>query len=162
MNMMSPLSRLDAINMDNPYKDLMERMREARDEEDRDSRESEGIPPGGPPPDRPPGPPSQHPPFSILSPQMLNMMDRMKGGGGGGLPPRPHSPSRDEDTSPMNLSSERDDKPWVSEGSIPQSPSPGSTELTSPSNPQTSPNGGGDYSPHPADHHRRSSSPPHP
>ena len=103
----------------------MERMREARDEEDRDSRESEGLPAAGPLSHHPHSG-NAPPPFSILSPQMLNMMDRMKAD----LPPRPHSvgdgrQSNGEgertsgdggDTSPMNLSSEREDKQRASEG----------------------------------------------
>lgn len=61
-------------------------MKEARDEEEREGREGEG---------------NTHPPFNILSPHMLNMMERMKGEG---------------ETSPMNLSSERDEKPRISDG----------------------------------------------
>lgn len=65
----------------------MERMKEAREEEEREEREGEGGPP-----------------FHILPPHMLNLMERMKG------------EEREETTSPMNLSSEREDKVRPSEG----------------------------------------------
>jgi hypothetical protein len=68
----------------------MERMKEAREEEEREEREGEGGEGG--------------PPFHILPPHMLNLMERMKG------------EEREETTSPMNLSSEREDKIRASEG----------------------------------------------
>ena len=108
MNMVSPLSRLDggiSLADNNPYKDLMDRMKEARDDEEREEREGEGggrrLESGGSGP---------HPPFNILSPHMLNMMDRMKERGGGEA----------EDNSPMNLTSsgsgDKEDKSRPSEG----------------------------------------------
>ena len=91
-------------------------MREAREDEeggeDRGGREEVG---GGPGDLRPVSVGGGHPPppFNILSPHMLNMMDRMRsgegrGGGGGG--------GREEATSPMNLSSEKEEKPRTSDG----------------------------------------------
>ena len=70
----------------------MDRMREAREDEEGEERGGRDEV-GGPPP-----------PFNILSPHMLNMMDRIRGEGGR------------EATSPMNLSSEKEEKPRVSEG----------------------------------------------
>ena len=116
LNMMSPLSHLpEGLPMDNPYKNLMDRMKEARDDEDsRDTRDSEGDREHRKEP--PPIPPEMRKdlgpmPFSILNPDMLNMMERIKAERGEREP-------RDEqrESSPMNLSSERDDPKRMSEG----------------------------------------------
>merc|ERR1719400_1689144 len=76
MNMMSSLHHLPEgmrdMPMDNPYKNLMERMKEVRDDEDsRDTREGEEN-------DRPKPKDLGPMPFSILPPHMLNMMERIK------------------------------------------------------------------------------------
>ena len=95
----------------------MDRMKEVRDDEDsRDTRDSEG--------DREhrkelgPIPPEMRKdlgpmPFSILPPHMLNMMERIKAEGG-----EREQRDREEqrESSPMNLSSERDDPKRMSEG----------------------------------------------
>ena len=118
LNMMSPLSHLpEGLPMDNPYKNLMDRMKEVRDDEDsRDTRDSEG--------DREhrkelgPIPPEMRKdlgpmPFSILPPHMLNMMERIKAEGG---EKEPRDREEQRESSPMNLSSERDDPKRMSEG----------------------------------------------
>lgn len=143
LNMMSPLSHLpEGLPMDNPYKNLMDRMKEVRDDEDsRDTRDSEGdkehrkeLGPIPPEMRKDLGPM----PFSILPPHMLNMMERIKAEGG----EREHRDREEQrESSPMNLSSERDDPKRMSEGSFPHSPSPSSGEMTSPSNCQNSPTG---------------------
>jgi len=151
MNMMSPMNHMpESMPMDNPYKNLMDRIKEVREDEDsRDTRD-----PGGHPEDRdihrakdPGVSPSEKKkdlgpmPFSILPPHMLNMMERIKCENVG-------KDSRDDreleqrESSPMNLSSEREDNKRGSEGSFPQSPSPSSGEMTSPSNCQNSPSSG--------------------
>ena len=81
--MMSPLSRLpEGISVDNPYKDLMDRMKEVDDSNSGDTRDTR--PPGGERGEReeergvdPTSRPAM-PPFSILPPHMLNMMERIK------------------------------------------------------------------------------------
>ena len=140
MSMMSPLSHLPEgmrdIPLDNPYKNLMDRMKEVRDDEDsRDTREGdENL-------DRPKPKDLGPMPFSILPPHMLNMMERIKSEGEREAMER----ERGEACSPMNLSSEReaDHKARNSEGSFAQSPSPGSGDIDSPS--QASPPRWGEY-----------------
>jgi len=113
INMMSPLSRLpEGMTMENPYTDLMERMKVADERSDeRSGRPEEGVDPTtrGP-----------MPPFSILPPHMLNMMERIK------------SDEGNREGEAINLTGERERQKGMSEGSIPQSPSPSSGEMTSP------------------------------
>ena len=95
--MMSGISNLhEGISQLDPYKSLMERMKDEERSEPKDTEEKET----GPRKDLGPMP------FSILPPHMLNMMERMKSEGG----------EREErESSPINLSSERDEK-RMSEG----------------------------------------------
>merc|ERR1719150_3025548 len=126
LNMMSGISNLhEGISQLDPYKSLMERMKDEERSEPKDAEEKET----GPRKDLGPMP------FSILPPHMLNMMERMKSEGG----------EREErESSPINLSSEREEK-RMSEGSFAHSLSPGSTDLTtSPSNCPNSPPGARD------------------
>jgi len=130
MNMMSSLHHLPEgmrdMPMDNPYKNLMERMKEVRDDEDsRDTREGEEN-------DRPKPKDLGPMPFSILPPHMLNMMERIKSEASE-KEDREKREERGEASSPMNLSSEREETKRMSEGSFAQSPSPGSGEVESPS-----------------------------
>ena len=97
LNMMSSLhDQLD------PYKSLMDRI---KDEDSRDNKEGEErAGEAGARKDLGPMP------FSILPPHMLNMMERMK------TEDREREREREErESSPINLSSERDDK-RMSEG----------------------------------------------
>ena len=135
--MMSPLSRLpEGISVDNPYKDLMDRMKEVDDSNSGDTRDTR--PPGGERGEReeergvdPTSRPAM-PPFSILPPHMLNMMERIKRGEEMEL--EREEKDRMETSSPMNLSSEREESKRMSEGSFPnESPSPGSGDIDSPS-----------------------------
>ena len=99
LNMMSGISNLhEGISQLDPYKSLMERM---KDEERTDPKEPEEKAVSerkdlGPMP------------FSILPPHMLNMMERMKSEGG-------EREREERESSPINLSSERDEK-RMSEG----------------------------------------------
>ena len=97
LNMMSGISNLhEGISQLDPYKSLMERMKDEERSEPKDAEEKET----GPRKDLGPMP------FSILPPHMLNMMERMKSEGG----------EREErESSPINLSSEREEK-RMSEG----------------------------------------------
>ena len=132
MPMMSPLHHLPEgmrdMPMDSPYKAIMDRMKEVRDDEDsRDTRESED--------DRPKPKDLGPMPFSILPPHMLNtlnMMERIKSEAGE-REERERRELRGEASSPMNLSSEREEGKRMSEGSFAQSPSPGSGDIDSPS-----------------------------
>lgn len=128
LNMMPGMSNLhEGISQLDPYKSLMERMKDEDSRDHKDGEEKSGE--SGARKDLGPMP------FSILPPHMLNMMERMKTEG--------RDLDREErESSPINLSSERDEK-RMSEGSFRHSPSPGSTDLTtSPSNCQNSPPGG--------------------
>lgn len=110
-SMMSPLSHLpEGLKLD-PYRNLMDRMKEAgrEGEEDgegggRDSltgdRDTRSEPGPVPPELRKDLGPM---PFSILPPHMLNMMERMKGEGA-----EAGREAEQREGSPMNLSSERD------------------------------------------------------
>jgi hypothetical protein len=137
MSMVSPMHHLPEgmreLPLDNPYKCLMDRMKDVRDEEDsRDTRECEES-------DRPKPKDLGPMPFSILPPHMLNMMERIKSEAG----EREDRERREERgggaSSPVNLSSERDDSKRMSEGSFAQSPSPESadTEFTCHTSPQS-------------------------
>jgi len=124
LNMMGgPMHHLpEGLPMENPYKNLMDRMKEVRDDEDsRDTRDSEGLHDKEGPKPKDLGPM----PFSILPPHMLNMMERIKSGE---MVEPLRQEERAEATSPMNLSSEREESKRMSEGSFGQSPSPGSRE----------------------------------
>ena len=99
LNMMSGISNLhEGISQLDPYKSLMERM---KDEERTDPKESEEKS-GSERKDLGPMP------FSILPPHMLNMMERMKSEGG-------DREREERESSPINLSSEREEK-RMSEG----------------------------------------------
>lgn len=146
LNMMTPLNHMpEGMPMDNPYKNLMERIKEARDDEDsRDTRDSGGhVDDREVPKVKEPGTDMRKDlgpmPFSILPPHMLNMMERIKSENGGRDPREREDPHELEqrEASPMNLSSERDDPKRTSE-SFPQSPSPSSGA----SNCQNSPSSG--------------------
>jgi len=138
MNMMGPLHHLPEgmrdMPMDNPYKNLMDKMREVRDDEDsrdtREARDRDDLDMGS---DQRPKPKDLGPmPFSILPPHMLNMMERIKRGEE--MEMEREEKDRMETSSPMNLSSEREESKRMSEGSFPnESPSPGSGDIDSPS-----------------------------
>ena len=140
MNMMGPLHHLPDnmrdLPIDNPYKNLMDKMRDMRDDEDsRDTRESardrDELEMGGGA-DRPKPKDLGPMPFSILPPHMLNMMERIKRGE---EMEAGEDKERMEASSPMNLSSEREESSKrMSEGSFAnESPSPGSGDIDSPS-----------------------------
>jgi len=138
MNMMGPLHHLPEgmrdMPLDNPYKNLMDKMREVRDDEDsrdtREARDRDDLDMGS---DQRPKPKDLGPmPFSILPPHMLNMMERIKRGEE--MEMEREEKDRMETSSPMNLSSEREESKRMSEGSFPnESPSPGSGDIDSPS-----------------------------
>ena len=138
MNMMGPLHHLPDnmrdLPIDNPYKNLMDKMREVRDDEDsrdtREARDRDDLDMGS---DQRPKPKDLGPmPFSILPPHMLNMMERIKRGEE--MEMEREEKDRMETSSPMNLSSEREESKRMSEGSFPnESPSPGSGDIDSPS-----------------------------
>ena len=107
LNMLSPMSHMPELGgPDNPYKNLIERMKETREEEDsRDTRDSDLDKPLDPASRKDLGPM----PFSILPPHMLNMMERIKS--------EDNMDDKDDiESSPMNLSSERDADKRMSEG----------------------------------------------
>ena len=137
MNMMGPLHHLPDnmrdLPIDNPYKNLMDKMREVRDDEDsrdtREARDRDELEMGDRPKPKDLGPM----PFSILPPHMLNMMERIKRGEE--MEVEREEKERMEASSPMNLSSEREsESKRMSEGSFAnESPSPGSGDIDSPS-----------------------------
>ena len=106
--------------MDTAYKNLMDRMKEIRDDEDsRETRDSDGDRDYNLKKELGPIPPEMRKdlgpmPFSILPPHMLNMMERIKAEGGGSE--RDLKEREERESSPMNLSSERDDPKRMSEG----------------------------------------------
>ena len=114
MNMMGPLHHLPEgmrdMPMDNPYKNLMDKMREVRDDEDsRDTREAgdrDDLDMGS---DQRPKPKDLGPmPFSILPPHMLNMMERIKAEDKERELKEDSMRQEERENSPMNLSSERE------------------------------------------------------
>jgi len=137
ITMMSPLQHVPEgireMPLENPYKNLMDRMKEVREDEDssRDTRDGEES-------DRPKPKDLGPMPFSILPPHMLNMMERIKSEAGE-KEDRTRIEERGEASSPMNLSSEREDTKRMSEGSFAQSPSPESrdTEFNCQTSPQS-------------------------
>ena len=143
MNMMGPLHHLPDnmrdLPIDNPYKNLMDKMREVRDDEDsRDTREARDRDEMemGSGSDRPKPKDLGPMPFSILPPHMLNMMERIKRGEEmeADMKMEREEKERMEASSPMNLSSEREESKRMSEGSFAnESPSPGSGDIDSPS-----------------------------
>ena len=143
MNMMGPLHHLPEgmrdLPIDNPYKNLMDKMREVRDDEDsRDTREARDRDEMemGSGSDRPKPKDLGPMPFSILPPHMLNMMERIKRGEEmeADMKMEREEKERMEASSPMNLSSEREESKRMSEGSFAnESPSPGSGDIDSPS-----------------------------
>ena len=107
LNMLSTMSHMPELGgPDTPYKNLIERMKETREEEDsRDTRDSDLDKPLDPASRKDLGPM----PFSILPPHMLNMMERIKS--------EDNMDDKDDiESSPMNLSSERDADKRMSEG----------------------------------------------
>ena len=102
LNMMSGISNLhEGISQLDPYKSLMERMKDEDRSEPKEVEDKAGSESG---PRKDLGPM----PFSILPPHMLNMMERMKSEGG-------EREREERESSPINLSSERDEK-RMSEG----------------------------------------------
>lgn len=131
LNMMAPLNHMpDGMPMENPYKNLMDRIKEVReDDESRDSRDHAGRHDDHKMKEHHESRKDLGPmPFSILPPHMLNMMERIKSEGGG-PDPRDREDTHDTETqrsSPMNLSSEKDDYNKRTSDSFPMSPSPSS------------------------------------
>lgn len=102
LNMMSGISNLhEGISQLDPYKSLMERMKDEERPDPKEAEEKAGSESG---PRKDLGPM----PFSILPPHMLNMMERMKSEGG-------DREREERESSPINLSSEREEK-RMSEG----------------------------------------------
>ena len=105
LNMMPGMGNLhEGISQLDPYKSLMERMKDEDSRDHKDGEEKLGAGESGTRKDLGPMP------FSILPPHMLNMMERMK------TEDREREREREErESSPINLSSERDEK-RMSEG----------------------------------------------
>ena len=118
LNMLSPMSHMPdnmppghGMGNDNPYKSLIERMKDSRDDEDsRDTRDSDlDKAETGQRKDLGPMP------FSILPPHMLNMMERIKAEDKEKMMKDEMDDRDDIASSPMNLSSERDTDKRMSE-----------------------------------------------
>ena len=118
LNMLSPMSHMPdnmppghGMGNDNPYKSLIERMKDSRDDEDsRDTRDSD-LDKGETGQRKDLGPM----PFSILPPHMLNMMERIKAEDKEKMMKDEMDDRDDIASSPMNLSSERDPDKRMSE-----------------------------------------------
>ena len=112
LNMMSGISNLhEGISQLDPYKSLMERMKDEERPDPKEAEEKAGSESG---PRKDLGPM----PFSILPPHMLNMMERIRGEEKEKMVEESERQEREAEaeSSPMNLSSERDPEKRMSEG----------------------------------------------